>query len=254
MVIDGTGSEYGDTGLYLVSMWQVESRPAKQHDVPESPSYTTDMAATSQECGSHQSFLGKECFGFLQALVTEKIGFKFHISPGDFTCSFDYNGADPPTQTRSSTVKVKRKSPSTRKKNAERRQLFLENKKRAGSTSGDLEQARSAAASFAKVKARESKPDKVLEVEEKEREEEAGNTLVLETVDIATENPDSPLDLNPRPIHFQQRNSGGSAESLDTSADPSQDKIVEVTEFMQLKRQGTPGWHKVREPTNRVHR
>ena len=53
--------------------------------------------------------------------------------------------------------------------------------------------------------------------------------------DIATENPESPLDLNPRPIHFQQRNSGGSAESLDTSTNPSRDEIVEVTEFMQVK-------------------
>ena len=139
------------------------------------------MAATSQECESHQSFWEKECLGFLQALATEKIGFKFHISSRDFTCSFEYNGADPPTQTRSLTVRVKQKSPSTKKRNAERRRLFLENKKRAGPTSGDLEQARSAAASFAKVKARESQPDKVLETEEKERKEEAGNTLVLET-------------------------------------------------------------------------
>ena len=193
------------------------------------------MAATSHECDSHPSFLEKLCLGFLQALVTEKIGFKFHISSGDFVCSLDFNGADSPTQTRSSTVKVKRKSPSTRKRNADRRRLFLENKKRTGPISVDTEQARSAAASFAKVKARESQLDKVLEAEVKEKEEVAGNKLVPETVDIATENPESPLDLNPRPIHFQQGNSGGSAESLDTSSDPSRDEIVEVTEFMQSK-------------------
>ena len=193
------------------------------------------MAATSHECDSHPSFLEKQCLGFLQALVTEKIGFKFHISSGDFVCSLDFNGADSPTQTRSSTVKVKRKSPSTRKRNADRRRLFLENKKRTGPISVDTEQARSAAASFAKVKARESQLDKVLEAEVKEKEEVAGNKLVPETVDIATENPESPLDLNPRPIHFQQENSGGSAESLDTSSDPSRDEIVEVTEFMQFK-------------------
>ena len=191
------------------------------------------MAATSHECDSHPSFLEKQCLGFLQALVTEKIGFKFHISSGDFVCSLDFNGTDSPTQTRSSTVKVKRKSPSTRKRNADRRRLFLENKKRTGPISVDTEQARSAAASFAKVKARESQLDKVLEAEVKEKEEVAGNKLVPETVDIATENPESPLDLNPRPIHFQQENSGGSAESLDTSSDPSRDEIVEVTEFMQ---------------------
>ena len=61
-----------------------------------------------------------------------------------------------------------------------------------------------------------------------------------ETVDIATENPESPLDLNPRPIHFQQGNSGGSAESLDTSSDPSRDEIVEVTEFNQVKTHPRP--------------
>ena len=193
------------------------------------------MAATSHECDSHPSFLEKQCLDFLQALVTEKIGFKFHISSGDFACSLDFNGADSPTQTRSSTVKVKRKSPSTRKRNADRRRLFLENKKRTGPISVDTEQARSAAASFAKVKARESQPDKVLEAEVKEGEEVAGNKLVPETVDIATENPESPLDLNPLPIHFQQEISGGSAESLDTSSDPSRDEIVEVTEFMQFK-------------------
>ena len=193
------------------------------------------MAATSHECDSHPSFLEKQCLGFLQALVTEKIGFKFHISSGDFACSLDFNGADSPTQTRSSTVKVKRKSPSTRKRNADRRRLFLENKKRTGPISVDTEQARSAAASFAKVKARESQLDKVLETEVEEKEEVAGNKLVPETDDIASENPESPLDLNPLPIHFQHENSGGSAESLDTSSDPSRDEIVEVTEFMQFK-------------------
>ena len=45
------------------------------------------------------------------------------------------------------------------------RRLFLENKKRTGPISVDPEQGRSAAASFAKVKARESQPDKVLEAE-----------------------------------------------------------------------------------------
>ena len=198
------------------------------------------MAATSHECESHPSFLEKQCLGFLQALVTEKIGFKFHISSGDFACSLDFNGADSPTQTRSSTVKVKRKSPSTRKRNADRRRLFLENKKRTGPISVDTEQARSAAASFAKVKARESQPDKVLEAEVKEKEEVAGNKLVPETVDIDTENPESPLDLNPMPIHFQQEISGGSAESLDTSSDPSRDEIVEVTESMQFNRHPRP--------------
>ena len=198
------------------------------------------MAATSHESDSHPAFLEKLCLGFLQALVTEKIGFKFHISSGDFVCSLDFNGAGSPTQTRSPTVKVKRKSPSTRKRNADRRRLFLENKKRNGPIPVDTDQVRSAAASPAQVKARESQLDKVLEAEVKEEEEVAGNKLVPETVDIATENPESPLDLNPRPIHFQQGNSGGSAESLDTSSDPSRDETVEVTEFNQVKTHPRP--------------
>ena len=60
--------------------------------------------------------------------------------------------------------------------------------------------------------------------------EEAGNTPVLETVNNTTENPDTALDLNPRPIHFQRGALSGSAESLDTSADPSRDEDVEVME------------------------
>ena len=59
---------------------------------------------------------------------------------------------------------------------------------------------------------------------------EAGNTPVLETVNNTTENPDTALDLNPRPIHFQRGALSGSAESLDTSADPSRDEDVEVME------------------------
>ena len=77
-------------------------------------------------------------------------------------------------------------------------------------------------------------PDKVLEVEEKEEEEErveeAGNIPVLETVNNTTENPDTALDLSPRPFHFQTGALSGSAEGLNTSADPSRDEDVEVME------------------------
>ena len=201
------------------------------------------MAATSHESDSHPAILEKLCLGFLQALVTEKIGFKFHISSGDFVCSLDFNGAGSPTQTRSPTVKVKRKSPSTRKRNADRRRLFLENKKRNGPIPVDTDQVRSAAASPAQVKARESQLDKVPEAEEREGRKRTGDrlawingqpALVPVTVDIASVYPEASLDLNPWPIHLQQENSGGSAESLDTSSDPSRDEIVEVTESMQF--------------------
>ena len=60
--------------------------------------------------------------------------------------------------------------------------------------------------------------------------EEAGNTPVLETVNNTTENPDTALDLNPPPIHFQRGALGGSSESLDTSTDPSRDEDMEVME------------------------
>jgi len=207
------------------------------------------MAATSHESDSHPAILEKLCLGFLQALVTEKIGFKFHISSGDFVCSLDFNGAGSPTQTRSPTVKVKRKSPSTRKRNADRRRLFLENKKRNGPIPVDTDQVRSAAASPAQVKARESQLDKVPEAEEREGRKRTGDrlawingqpALVPVTVDIASVYPEASLDLNPRPIHLQQENSGGSAESLDTSSDPSRDETVEVTEFNQVKTHPRP--------------
>ena len=57
-----------------------------------------------------------------------------------------------------------------------------------------------------------------------------GNIPVLETVNNTTKNPDTALDLNPRPIHFQRGALSGSAESLDTSADPSRDEDVEGME------------------------
>ena len=59
---------------------------------------------------------------------------------------------------------MNRKSPSTRKRSAKRRQLFLENKKRSGPSTEDLEKSPSAAAPSAKVKACDPQPDK-----EKER-------------------------------------------------------------------------------------
>ena len=64
--------------------------------------------------------------------------------------------------------------------------------------------------------------------------------LVPETVDIASVYPEASLDLNPWPIHLQQENSAGSAESLDSSSDPSRDEIVEVTEFNQVKTHPRP--------------
>ena len=63
--------------------------------------------------------------------------------------------------------------------------------------------------------------------------------LVPATVDIATVYPEASLEC-PWPTHLQQENSGGSAESLDTSSDPSRDETVEVTEFNQVKTHPRP--------------
>ena len=104
----GTSSILGHLGeasknncfFYFRSKRGGGSRPAKRHDIPESPSYSTQLTwpPSHRNVDHTNHFWKKECLGFPQALVTEKIGFKFHISSGDFTCSFDYNGANPPTQ------------------------------------------------------------------------------------------------------------------------------------------------------------
>ena len=107
--------------------------------------------------------------------------------------------------------------------------------------------------SFERQEAVEDGEEEEMEEEKEEEEEEEKKVtgdrlvwingqpaLVPETVDIASVHPEASLDLNPWPIHLQQENSGGSAESLDTSSDPSRDEIFEVTEFNQVKTHPRP--------------
>ena len=88
--------------------------------------------------GNDNPSLAKECLAFIQALVNQEIGFNFQLTSGSFSCSFDNNGKRTMTSARTPT-EVKHKSPSTRKRNARRRQQFLENKK-FGHSSVDCEQ------------------------------------------------------------------------------------------------------------------
>ena len=87
--------------------------------------------ATPQVSGNDQS-LATQCLVFIQSLVNQRIGFNFNLTSGDFTCSFDSTGTVIAATARIPT-EVKKKSPSTKRRNARRRQLFLENKKRGSS-------------------------------------------------------------------------------------------------------------------------
>ena len=81
---------------------------------------------TPQEDGSG-NLLSAQCLDFIRSLTDQKISFKFNLTSGSFSCSFDNNGtvaapARIPTEAR-------KKTPSTRRRNAKRRRLFLERKK-----------------------------------------------------------------------------------------------------------------------------
>ena len=89
--------------------------------------------ATPQVIGNDQS-LATQCLVFIQSLVNQRIGFNFNLTSGDFTCSFDSTGTVIAASARIPTdVKKKSSSPSTKRRNARRRQLFLENKKQGSS-------------------------------------------------------------------------------------------------------------------------
>ena len=90
--------------------------------------------ATPQVSGNHDPSLATQCLAFIQALVNQKIGFNFHLTSGQFSCSFDSNRTVTAALARIPTeAKKKSSSPSTKRRNAKRRQLFLENKKRGSS-------------------------------------------------------------------------------------------------------------------------
>ena len=90
--------------------------------------------ATPQVSGNHDPSLATQCLAFIQTLVNQKIGFNFHLTSGQFSCSFDSNRTVTAALARIPTeAKKKSSSPSTKRRNAKRRQLFLENKKRGSS-------------------------------------------------------------------------------------------------------------------------
>jgi hypothetical protein len=96
--------------------------------------------ATPQLSGNHDPSLATQCLAFIQTLVNQKIGFNFHLTSGQFSCSFDSNRTVTAALARIPTeAKKKSSSPSTKRRNAKRRQLFLENKKR-GSSYVDCEE------------------------------------------------------------------------------------------------------------------
>ena len=90
--------------------------------------------ATPQVIGNYH-YLETQCLAFTQALVNQKIGFNIQLTSGSFSFSFDNIGKRTIAPTRTPT-EVKRKSPSTIRRNARRRRKFLENKKYQSSSVG----------------------------------------------------------------------------------------------------------------------
>ena len=89
---------------------------------------------------NHDPNLATQCLVFIQTLVNQKIGFNFHLTSGQFSCSFDSNRTVTAAVSARIPTEAKKKSPSTRKRNAKRLQLFLENKhKKSGSPSVSVE-------------------------------------------------------------------------------------------------------------------
>ena len=81
---------------------------------------------TPQENGS-DNLLSAQCLDFIRSLTDQKISFKFNLTSGPFSCSFDNNGTvAAPART---PTEARKKTPSTKRRNAKRRRLFLERKK-----------------------------------------------------------------------------------------------------------------------------
>ena len=73
------------------------------------------------------NLLSAQCLDFIRSLTDKKIIFKFNLTSGSFSCSFDNKGAvAAPARI---PTGARKKTPSTRKRNANRRRQFLERKK-----------------------------------------------------------------------------------------------------------------------------
>ena len=88
----------------------------------------TSKMSTPGVIGNDNPSLATQCLAFIQTVVNQEIGFNSQLTSGSFSCSFDNNGKRTKSTSRTPR-KVKHKLPSTRKRNAKRRQKFLENKK-----------------------------------------------------------------------------------------------------------------------------
>ena len=86
------------------------------------------MAAPTPRVIGTDPSLVTQCLDFTKTLVNKGIGFNFQLSSGLFTFSFGNNGKLRASSARIPAV-AKRKSPSTRKRNARRRLQYFENKK-----------------------------------------------------------------------------------------------------------------------------
>ena len=133
---------------------------------------------TPQGNGS-DNLLSTQCLAFIQSLANQKISFKFHLTSGLFSCSFDNNGTvAAPART---PTEARKKTPSTRRRNAKRRRLFLERKKLGPSVdhesgpSANSDNLGSGAEAVIRGGARDEEVDE--EVSGREREQEKNITM-----------------------------------------------------------------------------
>ena len=133
-----------------------------------------------QVSGNHDPSLATQCLAFIQSLANQKISFKFHLTSGLFSCSFDNNGTVTAAPARTPT-EARKKTPSTKRRNAKRRRLFLERKKLGSSVdheSGPLansDNLGSGAEAVIRGGARDEEVDE--EVSGREREQEKNITM-----------------------------------------------------------------------------
>ena len=134
---------------------------------------------TPQGNGS-DNLLSTQCLAFIQSLANQKISFKFHLTSGLFSCSFDNNGTVIAAPARTPT-EARKKTPSTKRRNAKRRRLFLERKKLGSSVdhesgpSANSDNLGSGAEAVIRGGARDEEVDE--EVSGREREQEKNITM-----------------------------------------------------------------------------
>ena len=134
---------------------------------------------TPQGNGS-DNLLSTQCLAFIQSLANQKISFKFHLTSGLFSCSFDNNGTVTAAPARTPT-EARKKTPSTKRRNAKRRRLFLERKKLGSSVdhesgpSANSDNLGSGAEAVIREGARDEEVDE--EVSGREREQEKDITI-----------------------------------------------------------------------------